>query len=48
MLCQVRLASAPAALAALNGGVLALTDWLRVNNVASAMRYFCAHPHEAL
>lgn len=46
--CQVRRAGAPQALAALNGGVLALMDWLQVPNVASAMRHFCAHPVEAL
>ena len=46
--CQVRLAGAPEALAALNGGVLALLDWLGVPNAASAMRHFCAHPDEAL
>lgn len=46
--CQVRIAGAPQALAALNGGVLALMDWLHVQNVASQMRHFCAHPHEAL
>jgi predicted transposase YbfD/YdcC len=46
--CQVRIAGAPQALAALNGGVLALMDWLQVRNVASQMRHFCAHPHEAL
>ena len=46
--CQVRIAGAPQALAALNGGVLALMDWLQVPNVASAMRHFCAHPDEAL
>ncbi len=45
---QVRIAGAPQALAALNGGVLALMDWLHVKNVASAMRHFCAHPREAL
>jgi len=45
---QVRNAGAPQALAALNGGVLALMDWLHVRNVASQMRHFCAHPHEAL
>ncbi|EFH87694.1 hypothetical protein [Ktedonobacter racemifer] len=45
---QVRLAGAPAALAALNGGVLAMMDWLQVNNVASAMRHCCAQPREAL
>ena len=39
---------APEALAALNGGVLALMDWLQVPNVASQMRHFCAHPVEAL
>jgi len=46
--CQVRLVGAPQALAALNGAVLALMDWLQVRNVASQMRHFCAHPHEAL
>ena len=46
--CQVRITGAPQALAALNGGVLALMDWLQVRNVASQMRHFCAHPHEAL
>ncbi len=46
--CQVRLSGAPQALAALNGGVLALMDWLQVRNVASQMRHFCAHPLEAL
>lgn len=46
--CQVRIAGAPQALAALNGGVLALMDWLQVPNVASQMRHFCAHPTEAL
>lgn len=46
--CQVRMAGAPQALAALNGGVLALMDWLGVSNVASQMRHFCAHPVEAL
>ena len=46
--CQVRQAGAPEALAALNGAVLALMDWLGVSNVASQMRHFCAHPEEAL
>ena len=46
--CQVRMAGAPQALAALNGGVLALMDWLHVSNMASQMRHFCAHPEEAL
>ena len=46
--CQVRITGAPQALAALNGGVLALMDWLQVPNVASQMRHFCAHPGHAL
>ena len=46
--CQVRMSGAPQALAALNGGVLALMDWLEVSNVASQMRHFCAHPEDAL
>lgn len=46
--CQVRITGAPQALAALNGGVLAIMDWLHVPNVASQMRHFCAHPAEAL
>lgn len=46
--CQVRITGAPQALAALNGGVLALMDWLHVPNGASQMRHFCAHPGDAL
>jgi hypothetical protein len=46
--CQVRITGAPQALAALNGGVLALMDWLHVPNVASQMRHFCAHPLQLL
>ena len=46
--CQVRRKNAPQALAALNGGILALMDWLNVKNVAKQMRHFCAHPHEVL
>ncbi len=46
--CQVRISGAPQALAALNGAVLALMDWLQVRNVASQMRHFCAHPVKAL
>jgi predicted transposase YbfD/YdcC len=45
---QLRTAGAPLALAALNGAVLALMDWLHVSNMASQMRSFCARPHEAL
>lgn len=39
---------APLALAALHGTVLALMDWLHVENVPAQMRRFCARPHEAL
>jgi predicted transposase YbfD/YdcC len=46
--CQVRVKGAPQALAALNGGVLALMDYLGVKNVAKQMRHFCAQPQEAL
>ncbi len=35
-----QIASAPEALAALNGGVLALMDWFGVFNVASQTRHF--------
>jgi predicted transposase YbfD/YdcC len=45
---QLRTSGAPLALAALNGTVLALMDWLRVSNMASQMRCFCAHPQQPL
>lgn len=45
---QVRTNGAPAVLAALNGGLLAIMDFLGVTNVAKQMRHFCAHPQEAL
>src|SRR5437660_8657196 len=37
---QVRMQGAPQALAALDGGILALMDWLGVRNVAKQMRHF--------
>ena len=46
--CQVRIKHAPQVLAALNGGILALMDYLGVSNVASQMRHFCAKPEEAV
>jgi predicted transposase YbfD/YdcC len=46
--CQVRIRHAPQTLAALNGGILALMDWLGVSNVAAQMRHFDAQFHEAL
>lgn len=45
---QVRMSGAPAALAALHGGILALMDFLGVKNVAKYMRHCCANPQEAL
>jgi predicted transposase YbfD/YdcC len=45
--CQVRMRGAPESLAALNGGILAVMDWLGVTNVAKQMRHFCAQPQEA-
>ncbi len=39
---------APPALAALNGGVFALMDWLEVPEVAAAMSHFCIAAVEAL
>ncbi|HCI80164.1 MAG TPA: ISAs1 family transposase [Ktedonobacter sp.] len=45
---QIRVKGAPQTVAALNGGVLALMDWLGVSNVASQMRHFDAHPRKAL
>lgn len=45
---QVRKNGAPEALAALNGGLLAMMDFLGVKNVAKQMRHYCAQPQEAL
>jgi predicted transposase YbfD/YdcC len=45
---QVRVNRAPEVLAALNGGILALMDFLDVKNVAKQMRYYCACPEKAL
>jgi len=39
---------APEVLAALNGGILALMDFLRIKNVAKQMRRYCAQYEEAL
>ena len=46
--CQVRMNQAPEVLAALNGGILALMDFLGVKNVAKQMRYYSAKQREAL
>ncbi len=45
---QVRVKGAPEVLAALNGGILALMDFLGVKNVVKQMRHYCAHYEEAL
>ena len=46
--CQVRVEGAPPVLAAINGGILALMDFLGVKNVASKMRHFDEHYGEVL
>lgn len=46
--CQVRVDGAPPVLAAINGGVLALMDFLGVKNMASKMRHFDEHYGEVL
>ena len=45
---QVRTNGVPSVLAALNGGILALMDWLGVKNVPKQMIHLCAQPQEAL
>ena len=45
---QVRSGCAPQVLAALNNTVLALMDFLHVPNVPNQMRFYQAHPLEAL
>lgn len=45
---QVRSRGAPEVVAALNGGILAIMDFMEVKNVAKQMRHFCAKPREAL
>ena len=45
---QVRSHGAPEVVAALNGGILAIMDFMEVKNVAKQMRHFCAKPREAL
>lgn len=46
--CQVRINKAPEVLAALNGGILALMDFLGVKNLAKQMRYYASNPQDAL
>lgn len=45
---QVRMKGAPPVLAAINGGILAIMDFLGVKNVASKMRHFDYHYGEVL
>jgi predicted transposase YbfD/YdcC len=46
--CQVRINKAPEVLAALNGGILALMDFLGIKNLAKQLKYYCAYPKEAI
>ncbi len=46
--CQTRTGATPSLLAQLNSTVLSLMDRLGVRNVARQMRYFDAHPEQAL
>lgn len=45
---HVRVKGAPEVIAALNGGILALMDFLGIKNVAKQLIHYCAHPREAL
>ena len=45
---QIRYHGAPEVIAALNGGLLALLDFLGAKNAAKQMGHFCAQPQEAL
>ena len=45
---QIRSSGAPEVIAALNGGILAIMDFLGVKNVKKQMRHFCAYPQEIL
>ena len=46
--CQTRTGPVPGLLAQLNSTALSLMDRLGVRNVARQMRYFDAHPEQAL
>src|SRR6266480_3234222 len=46
--CQTRTGPVPSLLAQLNSAVLSLMDRVAVGNVARQMRYFDAHPEQAL
>src|SRR5215472_11055015 len=45
---QIRVKGAPQVIAALNGGLLALMDYLGITNVVKQMRYYCANPQEII
>jgi predicted transposase YbfD/YdcC len=45
---QNRIKGVPQVLAALNGGILALMDFLGINNVAKQLIHYSAHPRNAL
>lgn len=46
--CQVRKGDAPRVLAVLNTFLLAVMDFLGVSNVPQQLRFFDAHPLQAL
>lgn len=46
--CQVRKGDAPRVLAVLNSFLLAVLDFLGVSNVPEQMRFFDAHPFQAV
>lgn len=45
---HVRVKGAPEVLAALNGEILAIMDFLGVKNVSKQLIHYCAYPREAL
>jgi len=45
---QMRINRVPEVLAAINGGILALMDFLGTKNLAKQLKFYCAHPEEAL
>ena len=45
---QIRRNGAPQVLAALNGAILAIIDFLGVTNVAKQLIHYCAHPKDAI
>src|SRR6266576_398901 len=46
--CQVRINKAPEVLAAINGAILALMDFLGIKNLSKQLKYYCAYPKQAI